>query len=46
MFIAPGCEIHDTLLLGLDIYQNDAARAADKAAGRAVLGIGELSRLG
>lgn len=42
-FVAKGCHIEDTLLMGNDNYSNDRVREHARSQGLSVLGIGEFS---
>lgn len=41
-FVAKGCHIEDTLLMGNDNYSNDRERERARSQGLSVLGVGEF----
>ncbi len=40
IYVGDGCTLEDSLFLSSDFYTNDASRAASRAKGDAVLGVG------
>jgi len=44
IYVGDGCTLEDSLLCSSDFYTNDASRAASRAKGEAVLGVGARSQ--
>ena len=44
-FVAEGCRVEDTVVMGSDYYESDAQRQANVAQGRPALGIGRNCRI-